>query len=200
MLLSRKKNIEFLASVFFLPPFFDDPPRIPDLFYDSFSIAGRTTRSMSFENVSIEFQVCVAFVMIIRLNSFPTPLNLDTCVHDTLYIFIFMISLFFISTRTSLIDILLQLNDKLISLRVLFDIRNKISRYEVVRSIGSRFFVFEKNSRMKSVMRCYPFLVSFFLLQIFLFSFSLLLFFFFWRFIYLHTIFFLFLPTLLLFR
>lgn len=133
--------------------------------------------------------------MIIRLNSFPTPLNLDTCVHDTLYIFIFMISLFFISTRTSLIDILLQLNDKLISLRVLFDIRNKISRYEVVRSIGSRFFVFEKNSRMKSVMRCYPFLVSFFLLQIFLFSFSLLLFFFFWRFIYLHTIFFLFLLS-----
>lgn len=179
MLLSRKKNIEFLASVFFLPPFFDDPPRIPDLFYDSFSIAGRTIRSMSFENGSIEFHVCVAFVMIIRLNSFPTPLNLDTCVHDTLYIFIFMISLFFISTRTSLIDILLQLNDKLISLRVLFDIRNKISRYEVVRSIGSRFFVFEKNSRMKSVMRCYPFLVSFFLLQIFLFSFSLLLFFFF---------------------
>lgn len=164
MLLSRKKNIEFLASVFFLPPFFDDPPRIPDLFYDSFSIAGRTIRSMSFENGSIEFHVCVAFVMIIRLNSFPTPLNLDTCVHDTLYIFIFMISLFFISTRTSLIDILLQLNDKLISLRVLFDIRNKISRYnKVVRSIRSRFFVFEKNSRMKSVMRCYPFLINFFL-------------------------------------
>lgn len=101
MLLSRKKNIEFLASVFFLPPFFDDPPRIPDLFYDSFSIAGRTIRSMSFENGSIEFHVCVAFVMIIRLNSFPTPLNLDTCVHDTLYIFIFMISLFFISTNES---------------------------------------------------------------------------------------------------
>lgn len=113
--------------------------------------------------------------MIIRLNSFPTPLNLDTCVHDTLYIFIFMISLFFISTRTSLIDILLQLNDKLISLRVLFDIRNKISRYEVVRSIGSRFFVFEKNSRMKSVMRCYLFFLSitiFLLLTFYLFTYD----------------------------
>lgn len=86
-----------------------------------------------------------------------------------------MISLFFISTRTSLIDILLQLNDKLISLRVLFDIRNKISRYEVVRSIGSRFFVFEKNSRMKSVMRCYLFFLSitiFLLLTFYLFTYD----------------------------
>lgn len=64
---------------------------------------------------------------------------------------------------------------KLISLRVLFDIRNKISRYEVVRSIGSRFFVFEKNSRMKSVMRCYLFFLSitiFLLLTFYLFTYD----------------------------
>lgn len=110
------------------------------IFFTIRSIAGRTTHLISFlENGSIEFQyripvvVCVAFVMIIRSNSFFLP-PLESRQCTILYIFmIFMIFRYFSQSflRTSLIDILLQLNGKLISLHV---IRFEIKSRDITRS------------------------------------------------------------------
>lgn len=92
--------------------------------------------------------------MIIRSNS--SSLKSRQCTRYFIYLWYLWYFSYESFLRTSLIDILLQLNDKLISLRVIrFEIKSRDRNNEIVRSIMNKFFVRNRRISYEIRIRCY---------------------------------------------